>query len=142
MYDILIIYNEKAVNVDNMFSEFNNVSPKLKFTSELEENGNINFLDITITKSQNSIETAVYRKPTTADSIIPHDSSYSTQHKTSGIRYLVNRMLDYPVPDNKETERKVIQTILHDNLITIYYHISHSTNMSYIIYCRQCTQLV
>ena len=55
MYDILIVYNEKAVNINSMLSEFNNVSPKLKFTSELEENGNINFLDITITKSQNSV---------------------------------------------------------------------------------------
>jgi len=78
VYDILIVYNEKAVNVNSMLSEFNNVSPKLKFTSELEENGNINFLDITITKSQNSIETAVYRKPTTTDSIIPHDSCHPT----------------------------------------------------------------
>ena len=50
MDDTLIIYNEKAANINNMLSEFH-MSPKLKFTSELEENGNINFLDINITKS-------------------------------------------------------------------------------------------
>ena len=83
MDDILIIYNEKVVNVNNMLSEFNKVSAKLKFTSELEENGNTNFLDITITKSQNSIETTIYRKPKTADCIIPRDSCHPTQHKIS-----------------------------------------------------------
>jgi hypothetical protein len=101
-----------------MLSEFNNVSPKLKFTSELEENGN-SFLYITITKAQNPIETGIYRKPTTTDSIIPHDSFLPTHHKISGIRYLVNRMLDYPIPNNKKTEKgKVNQTVLHNN----HYH--------------------
>jgi hypothetical protein len=86
-----------------MLSELNNMSPKLKLTSELEENNKINFSDFTITKSHKSVETAVYRKPTTTDCIIPHDSYHPTQHKISGIRYLVNRMLDYPVPNNKKT---------------------------------------
>ena len=113
---ILIVYNEKAVNIDNRLSEVNNVLPKLKFTSELEENGNINFLVITITKSQSSIETAIYRKPTTTDCIMLHDSCYQTQHKICGIRYLVNRKLGYPVPNNKKTEeKKVIQTTLYNN---------------------------
>jgi len=103
---LLIIYNEKAANIDNRLSEFNNVLPKLKFISELEENGNINFLDITITKSQDSIETAIYRKPTTTDCIMPHDSCHPTQHKISGIRYLVNRKLGYPVRNNKKTDKK------------------------------------
>jgi hypothetical protein len=117
--DILNIYNEKATNIDNMLSEFNNVSPKLKFASQLEENGNNNFLDINITESQNSIETAIYRKLTTADCIICHDYCHPTQQKISGIRYLVNRMLDYQIPNNKKTEDgKVIQTILHNN----HYH--------------------
>jgi len=48
--DILIIYNEKSTNINNMLFEFNTVSPKPKFTLELDINGRINFLDITITK--------------------------------------------------------------------------------------------
>lgn len=78
-----------------MLSEFNIVSLKIKFTSVLEENGKINFLDFTVTKSQNSIETATDRKLTTTDCIIPHDCCHLTQRKISGIRYLVNRVLDY-----------------------------------------------
>ena len=76
-----------------MLSELNTMSPKPKFTSKLEENGNISFLDITITKLKNTINTAIYRKPTTTDCIIPCDSCHPMQHKVSGIRYLLNRML-------------------------------------------------
>jgi len=65
--------------INGMLSEFSTTSPKLKFTSELEENRKINFLDITITKSQNSVANAIYKKPTTTDSIIPFDSCHPTQ---------------------------------------------------------------
>lgn len=47
------IYNGKATDIDNILSEFNNMSPKLNLTSELEENKKINFLDFTITKWHN-----------------------------------------------------------------------------------------
>jgi len=43
-----------------MLLEFNTVSPKLMFMLELEKNYKIMFLDITIKKLQNSIQTAVY----------------------------------------------------------------------------------
>ena len=69
-----------------MLSEFNILSPKIKFTSVLEENGKINFLDITGTKLQNSKETVTNRKLTTTDCVIPHDSCHLTQRKISGIR--------------------------------------------------------
>lgn len=39
--DILIIYSAKAINIDNMLPEFNNMLPQLKFISELEEDGKI-----------------------------------------------------------------------------------------------------
>lgn len=90
--DIIVIYNEESTNISDMLSELNTMSPKRKFTSKLEENGNISFLDITITKLKNT-NTAIYRKPTTTDCIIPCDSCHPMKHKVSGIRYLLNRML-------------------------------------------------
>jgi hypothetical protein len=87
--DISIIYNGKATDIDNMLSEFNIALPKIKYTRLLEENDKINFLDITVTKSQNSIETATDRKLTITDCVIPHVSCHLTQCKISGIRYLV-----------------------------------------------------
>lgn len=77
MDDILIIYNEKSADIKDMLSEFN-LSPKLKFTSEVEENGKINFLDITITKSQHTVDASIYRNSTTTDCIFPYDSFHAT----------------------------------------------------------------
>jgi len=57
-----------------MLSEFSTKSSKLKFTSELEENGKLIFLDIIIMKSKNPVANAIYRKPTATDSVIPFDS--------------------------------------------------------------------
>lgn len=77
--DIRIIFNEKSTNINGMLSEFSTKSSKLKFTSELEENGKLIFLDIIIMKSKNPVANAIYRKPTATDSVIPFDSWHPTQ---------------------------------------------------------------
>jgi len=41
--DSRIICNEKSTDIQGILSEFSATSPKLKFTSELEENGKIIF---------------------------------------------------------------------------------------------------
>jgi len=85
--DILVIYNEKSAVIKDMLSEFS-LSPKLKFSSEVEENGKISFLDITIMKSQYTLGTSIYRKPTITDCIIPYDSFQPPQYKVSGVRII------------------------------------------------------
>jgi len=135
--DISIIYNGKATNIDNMLSEFNVVSPKIKYTIVLEENYKINFLDITVTKSQNSIETATDRKLTTIDCIIPHDSCHLTRCKISGIRYLV---LYFGWTDIVVLDRNTIMCLLSLELelkFSTSFYISqqerrHFSNFSYL----------
>lgn len=89
--DRLIVYNEFLGDIISMLHEFNNISLKLEFTQELENNDKINFLDITLMKNHNSIETSIHRKLTTTDCIIPSDSCHSIEHKQAGIRYLILR---------------------------------------------------
>jgi hypothetical protein len=101
--DILIIYDSHKTNIANVLTTFNNLHPKIKFTSELEQDCKINFLDITIHRSPNEIFTTVYRKPTASGYLIPHDSCHPFQHKLAGIHYLANRIAEYPMP---EVERK------------------------------------
>jgi hypothetical protein len=63
------------------------------------------------------MQTAVYRNPTATVCVIPYDSFPSTRHKISGIRYLINRMLGYPISNNKkEEEGNFIQTIQTINI--------------------------
>jgi hypothetical protein len=74
--DILIIYNAHTTNINDVLDKFNKIHPKIKFTIEKEENNRINFLDLTISKTRNRIQLAIYRKSTTTDLIIHNDSCH------------------------------------------------------------------
>jgi hypothetical protein len=60
---------------------FNDLSPSLKFTREVEVDKKLNYLDLTIIRNHNSLKFQIYRKPTTTDSIIPRDSCHHIEHK-------------------------------------------------------------
>jgi hypothetical protein len=114
--DILIIYNEHHTNIDNTLNEFNRIHLKIKFTVEKETQNKINCLDVTITKEGNKLTFAIYRKPTTTDSIIHNDSCHPNEHKKSAINYLINRMNTYPLTHtNKDQEQIIIKEILKKN---------------------------
>jgi hypothetical protein len=106
---LLIIYNTHThthtTNINNTLEEFNKIHPKIKFKIEKEENNKINILDLSITKTHNKIQLAIYRKPTTTDLII-HDSCHPHEHKKSAINFLVNRMNKYPITLEKKKMKK------------------------------------
>jgi hypothetical protein len=65
--DILLVYNEEITNINLTLQEFNNIHPKLTFTIEKEENNKINFLDITIQRTENKLTFGIHRKITATD---------------------------------------------------------------------------
>ena len=85
--DILLVYIDNTTNIHKLLDEFNNLTPKLKFTLEEEQNHQISFLDITIKKNHKGLSFDIYRKPTTTYIIIPKDSCHSNEQKTAAIRY-------------------------------------------------------
>jgi hypothetical protein len=95
--NILLVYNEETTNINLTLQEFNNVHPKLIFTIEKEENSKINFLDITIQRTENKLTYGIHRKITATDTIIHNESCHSTQHKMSAIKYMINRLNTYPL---------------------------------------------
>jgi hypothetical protein len=90
--DILLLYNKQITNINNTLKQFNEINPKLQFTIEKEKDNVINFSDITITRNPNSVQYGIYRKPTTADSIIHNTSCHPIEHKMLVISYLIHRM--------------------------------------------------
>ena len=86
--DILLVYIDNTTNIHKVLDEFNNLTPKLKFTLEEEQNNQINFLDITIKKNHKGLSFDIYRKPTTTDIIIPTDSCHPNEQKNSGYQIL------------------------------------------------------
>ena len=88
-----IVYNESK-QTDRLLHQFNNITPKMKFTIQKEVECKINFLDITISRDLEKLSIDIYRKPTYSDIIIPRDSCHPTEHKLAAIRYLY-RQDDY-----------------------------------------------
>ena len=93
--DILLIYNKRLIDIEDVLSSSNSFCPSLKFTLEWEKDKKLNFLDITIEKTNTGFSYNIYRKATTTDTIIPMDSNHPLEHKMAAIRYLINRANTY-----------------------------------------------
>ena len=78
----------KKIDFRNHLSEPN---PRMQFKMEPEKNGTIAFLDCLITRSGNTVQTSVYRKPTDTDRLLDNSSYHPASHKLSTIKTLVKR---------------------------------------------------
>ncbi|KAL3286648.1 hypothetical protein HHI36_001147 [Cryptolaemus montrouzieri] len=61
---IFVIWSHGEVHLMDFLDYLNSKHNRIRFTIELEENNKLPFLDVLVTKSQNRLRHAVYRKPT------------------------------------------------------------------------------
>jgi hypothetical protein len=114
--DILILFNATTTEIQGVLDWFNDISPMLSFTLEMEKDNGINFLDIFIFKDNGTPQFKIYRKPTATNILISSDSNHPLEHKLSAIRYLANRLLTYPLVDIHKTHKyETAHHILHAN---------------------------
>ena len=114
--DILLLYDINKTNIDDMIIEFNKLQPTIKFTIEKETHETINFLDIGIYRGEENLQFSIHRKHTATDIIIPKDSCHPQEHKISGIKYLIDRVNNYPITKTaKDIEISNINNILINN---------------------------
>jgi hypothetical protein len=85
------------------------VHKNLKLTPTFEDNTQINFLDILITRKKNDLSINIYRKPTTTDITISYLSNHPMEQKIAAYRFYTSRMTEFPL--NKENKRKEWDTI-------------------------------
>lgn len=107
--DIIILWTGTLRQIDIFVSKLNNIHPKIKFKLEVESNQSLNFLDLTISKSQNKLDFQIYRKPTHTDIAIPSTSLHPLQHKLAAFRSYVHRLLSIPL--SKDNYNKELRTI-------------------------------
>jgi hypothetical protein len=89
----------------------------LKFTCELEQNGQIPFLDtLIVRKPDGTVKLLVYRKPTHTDQYLNFMSAHPLHHKLGVIRTLLDRK-DRVVtePEDKIIEEEYIKSALRHN---------------------------
>jgi len=90
--DILLIFDPNHTSIEMILDDFNALHPKLQFTAEAERDHTLNYLDISIHRTPTNIKTAIYRKPTFMDTIIPYTPNHPTHHKYAAVRFLFNRL--------------------------------------------------
>lgn len=88
----------------------------LKFTIETELNGQLPFLDLSITRKDNKIVLGIYHKPTSTQRYIPSTSNHPIQHKRAAFNSLVFRLVNIPLSkENYLEEQKYIYEVAKTN---------------------------
>ena len=96
--------------VDKYLHDLNAVNPFIQFTTEIESNGNISFLDLHISREINgNLSFNVYRKPTFSGSYLKFDSYNPQKYKRAVVKALSDRAKKICNVDNINTEREKIR---------------------------------
>ena len=107
--DSFAIINKNAIT--NFHDTLNSIDPHIKFTIEHEKDEQIAFLDMLISRRNNSISIHVYRKPTHTDRCLDYASHHDLKHKISTANTLINRSLN--LPTTEDGKLKELQHVRH-----------------------------
>ena len=120
--DDLFLAFDNFNQIESIFTIFNSIHEKIKFTKEIETNNQISFLDIYITKTDDNIQTKIYRKPTYTGLYTKWDSYIPLKHKKSLVFSLLHRAFhicsDYKI---MHKEFQFITSILQNNGYPLYF---------------------
>lgn len=115
--DIFAVFDTKVGNIDDFVNNLNNRFPSIKFTYEIENNGQLPFLDVLVIRNtENKLEFDIYRKDTNTHRYIPNDSNHCVQHKMASFNFLIHRLLSFPLNKERfEKEKSLIKDIAVSN---------------------------
>ena len=88
--DIFIIIDTSRINDNTIRDRMNSIGKNLEFKITLETNNSINYLDMNIIRSTKGMEINIYRKPTSTDITIHHNSNHPQDHKDAAYRYYIH----------------------------------------------------
>jgi len=113
--DIFGIINKKS-DANKILDFLNSMHPNIKFTTELEKDKSIPFLDILVKRKFGRLHTEMYRKPTFTGTYLNWNSLTSRKYKTGLIRCLLDRIWKIcSEPETRILETKRTKAILLRN---------------------------
>ena len=90
MDDTFLLFKDPS-HIDKFLNYLNNKHSNIKFTSEIEQNNSLPFLDILINKTDRGFTSSVYRKPTFTGLTMNFNSFTPFLYKINLIRTLIHR---------------------------------------------------
>ena len=93
--DILMKTKMSSGQLDTFVNDLNVIEGTIRFTSEYEANGNINFLDTTLTRNtvDKSIDVQWFRKETASDRLLNFESCHQASIKRNLVKNMAVRMI-------------------------------------------------
>ena len=92
--------------VSCFYDTLNASDPKISFTIELENDGQIGFLDTLVSRRNGVAVIDVYRKPTHTDRYLDFSSHHDIKHKISTVSTLLFQASSLPIAAMKEKQGK------------------------------------
>ncbi|XP_044762030.1 uncharacterized protein LOC123319226 [Coccinella septempunctata] len=111
--DCLIITTEDQIK--EIMEVLNNLNNKLKFTLETELDNKINFLDMTIIRENNKIETKMLRKTINSDRILDYNSVHNIKQKKAIVTNYIDRAIKLTSPRYRPEILNQISSLLATN---------------------------
>ena len=87
-----IIRSINKHNIAEKLREINSLHPNLKFTIEVQENGRIAFLDLTIINNNGTLSTTWYRKPSDTGLVLNFHATAPVSYKRSVVAGFIHRI--------------------------------------------------
>ena len=114
--DVFSYFANQSRSVE-FFERLNGLHEALRFTQESERECSLHFriLDVKVSRTDDSIITSMYRKPTFTGRYPPWDSFSATSYKINLVRSLTNRVLRICSTSVIDKELKTLRTILSKN---------------------------
>lgn len=109
--DVFCLFTGDKTQLENFFNYLNTCNPHIEFTMETESVCKINYLDLTLTRTVQSLEFNIFRKPTCTDITIPATSNHHHRYKLSAFYHLAHRLFN--VPMSQENFQKEVKHIIH-----------------------------
>lgn len=85
-----MIFDNNKTNVKILSNHMNALHQHLEFKPPGEDNGTINYFDLTTTRNNNNFNLEVYRKPTHTDTTIHFTSNHIKEHKLAAYRPMIH----------------------------------------------------
>ena len=114
--DTFVIF-QSASDHQSFLMQLNAMHPSLQFTTEIEENNCLPFLDVLIERDRTAEKylTSLYRKPTFTGEYVRYEAYCHKKRKLALIRTLVNRAQKICSPERLSTELKRLKSIFLSN---------------------------
>jgi hypothetical protein len=96
-------------NSRGLLEWFNSIDAHIKFTLEEEKEGNLNYLDVSISRKTSGFETSWYKKPSHTLTLDRWDSNSSKRYKANVVRTMVERI--FKISSNELIFQKSIEEL-------------------------------